>query len=128
MARNVETDIHEMDGLLFEMTEEIASKLRDDAVAAAIDAEVKKDKWAWAVVSVASVKLRKKFGHAWRGMEGVIQFSNGYETVKLIRVIPPGWRQIEPEVVYYRKLKSGKYSKSECELAVSYVLAFFRST
>ena len=128
MARNIEMDIHEMDGLLFEMTEEIASKLRDDAVAAAIDAEVKKDKWMRAVVSVASSKLYEKFGHLWRGMEGIMKFSDGDETVKLIRVIPPGWREAEPTLVYRRKLKSGRYSKSDCDIAVSYVLAFFRST
>lgn len=117
-----------MRGVDFAVDEKIVEKLRDDAVDAAIEAEVRREKWEITALEFFQEKLEEKFGKEWDTKEGVLQFSDGDETVKLLRVVAPFWKEKEPSVRYLRKLKSGKYSKNEESIEVGYVMEFFRST
>lgn len=113
-----------MDGIYFEITKEIALKLRDDAVMAALDAEIKKDKWFRAVMMLSIEELEAKFGR-WRELEGVLSFSDSKPHVKLLRVDKAGFTETAPVIWYCEKLKSGKFSKSEHYESVDYVLDHF---
>lgn len=117
-----------MRGVDFEVDEKIVEKLRDAAVDTAIEAEVRRRKWEIAAVEFFQEKLEEKFGDGWDTKEGILEFSDGDETVKLLRVVAPFWQANEPSVVYLRKLKNGKYSKGEKRVEVGYVMEFFRST
>jgi hypothetical protein len=126
MKRKTNTTPHDMQSVYFEMTGELVSKLRDDAIAAAIDAQVKKDKWKIAALMFAEKKLREEFGE-WVDKEGTMEFSDGDQVVKLLLAKVPTWTETEPQVLYVTKLKSGKFSKSSLSVDASYVLSFFRS-
>ena len=126
--KNLLTDIDQMSGIEFHITEEIAVRLRDEAVISALEAETKKDAWVRAVISLARVKLSKKFGPFWDRSIGLMKFSDRSITVKIVRIEEPGWRESDPVLVYRTKLKSGKWSTSEAEVKVSYALSFFSIT
>ena len=113
-------------GVDFRISESIVTKLRDAAIESAIEAEVRRLKWEHAVTEFAEDRVSVKFGHAWRGTEGEIEFSDGIVEVKLVEVCRPSWADKEPTMVFHRKLKSGKYSKVNEELAVSDALRCFR--
>lgn len=128
MNTNKKQSLHRMHGVNFEVDEKIVEKLRDAAVDAAIEAEVRRRKWEIAAVEFFQEKLEEKFGYGWDTKEGILEFSDGDATVKLLQVVAPFWKQNEPLVVYRRKLKSGKYAKGEKRIEVNYVLEFFRPT
>jgi hypothetical protein len=117
-----------MRGVSFEVDEQLVERLRDAAVEAAIEAEVRRKKWEIATVALFQDKLEEKFGDEWDTREGILEFSDGDETVKLLRVVAPFWKAESPSVVYLRKLKSGKYAKQEEQAEAGYVLEFFRFT
>lgn len=121
-------DITNMPGVAYRIDKSIVQKLRDAAIDSAIEAEVRKEKWEYAVTELAELQVAEKFGWKWRGMEGEIQFSDGNVLAKLVSIVAPSWRDTEPQMVYHRKLKSGRYSKVDHEQRVSYILQFFRST
>ena len=123
----LETPINDMHGVAFVMTEEIAKRLRNEAVIAALEAESKKEMWVRAAIMVAKDKLCFQFG-AWKNCEGVLSFKSEQPVVKLIKIDEPQWGQEEPVIYYVRKLKSCKFSSSASSVDVSYVLSFFKPT
>jgi len=72
----VETDIENMDGVLFEVTPEILSKIRDRAVEATIEAQIQKEKWCRSALMFSERQLRKQLGGL-AGIKGTIAFSDG---------------------------------------------------
>jgi hypothetical protein len=114
-------------GIAFRLTEAVVKKLRDDAIEAAIEADVRKTKWIKSAVQFANRELMDKHGIIWEGTEGVIEYSDGNEYVKLDKVSPPLYEEIEPQVEYRRRLKNGKWSKTLNSADFSYVMRFFRA-
>ena len=115
-----------LDSMRFEISAEMVKRLRDAAVEAALDADVKKQKYEFALIWQVRNDISEILGSAWEQSEGVIEFTDGDESVQLMGLVRPGYFEREPLVRYRRKLKSGKYSKEVPTHPVSYIAKFFR--
>lgn len=120
-----ERDLSNLSGIEYCISKELLVKLRDEAVASALDAEVRKDKWRRACLILARKTLTSKFGD-WEDREGVLQFTGLDQPVKLIKLVESGYFDNEPQVVYVEKLKSGRFSKSSTRTGFTYVMNFFK--
>ena len=121
---SVETDLEDMDGVLFEITPEILRKIRDRAVEATIEAQIQKEKWCRSVLMFSERQLRNQLGGL-AGIKGTIAFSGGNLSVILDGIEQPSWFQLECQVTYRRKLKSGKFSKHVERVDASYFQSHF---
>ena len=119
-----EMDLDFMTGLCFETTDDLVKKLRDEAVAATIEAQVRKEKYWRAFKVLSEQKLTAKFGR-WEGKEGVIGYTDGEQRVRLVGFSRFRFSEKEPQIDYYKLLKSGKFSKVADHVSVSYLLSFF---
>lgn len=117
-------------GVKFHVTESLLERLRDEAVDAALEAEVRKKKWQDACLVVARRKLGEKFG-GWEGRDGVMTFPNGdHSFEKRVRLgdieFVSNWCDNSVRVCYHQRLGSGKLSKVSAWVSVEHVLLNFK--
>lgn len=113
-------------GFAYDMTQELCDRLREQAVEAAIEADVRRAKWQEAARRLVYQKMTMTFGAKWRNLVGTLPLPNGDGIVRLESVCKPSNGGPEAVVIFRRLLKRHQWAKSRNTAPLDYVVTWFR--